>query len=55
MEYNMVVCTVCNQEIRNNKWLIDSHQERNHKDKIEKGHIQFKRHLRCFVANLKMS
>ena len=34
----MVVCTVCNQEMRNNKWLIDRHYERKHKDKIEKGH-----------------
>ena len=37
MEYNMVVCTVCNKEMRNNQWLIERHYERNHKDKLEKG------------------
>ena len=37
MDYNMVVCTVCNMKMRKNKWLIDRHWENNHKDREEKG------------------
>ena len=37
MDYKMVVCTVCNLEMRKNQWLIDRHWENNHKDRKERG------------------
>ena len=37
MDYNKVVCTVCNVELRKNQWIIDRHWENKHKDRLERG------------------